>query len=178
VVVCLEQGADLHMAQLMPLPLTDSCFSKIQIGFTFLGLAHLGNPRKRAIKRVCVYVSLEHKCHIECSNILLLPPRLQSAIHSIQLCQSSIRCNAVKYSNKNTHSLITNAKLCHELSVVGRVNLISVHVQLHLQVYVACLQSAIHTTLSLTKTPCVIWHLQGSTTRELFNKKCAKYLTK
>jgi len=29
VVICLEQGADLHMAQLMPLPLTISCFSKI-----------------------------------------------------------------------------------------------------------------------------------------------------
>jgi len=35
-VVCLEQGAEVHMAQLMPLPLTVSCFSKIQIGFTFL----------------------------------------------------------------------------------------------------------------------------------------------
>jgi len=35
-VICLERDADLHMAQLMPLPLTDSCFSKIQIGFTFL----------------------------------------------------------------------------------------------------------------------------------------------
>ena len=34
--ICLEQGAELHMAQLMPLPLTVSCFSKIQIGFTFL----------------------------------------------------------------------------------------------------------------------------------------------
>jgi len=34
VVVCLAQGADLHTAQLMPLPLTVSCFSKIQIGFT------------------------------------------------------------------------------------------------------------------------------------------------
>jgi len=44
VVVCLEQGADLHMAQLMPLPLTDSCFSKIQIGYTFLVPAHLGSP--------------------------------------------------------------------------------------------------------------------------------------
>jgi len=54
VVVCLEQGADLHMAQLMPLPLTVSCFSKIQIGFTFLVLAHLGIPGKRAIKQVCV----------------------------------------------------------------------------------------------------------------------------
>ena len=34
-VICLERGADLHMAQLMPLPLTVSCFSEIQIGFTF-----------------------------------------------------------------------------------------------------------------------------------------------
>jgi len=41
------------MAQLMPLPLTVSCFSKIQIGFTFLVPAHLGSPGKRAIKRVC-----------------------------------------------------------------------------------------------------------------------------
>jgi len=32
VVICLEQGADLHLAQLMPLTLTVSCFSKIQIG--------------------------------------------------------------------------------------------------------------------------------------------------
>jgi len=42
------------MAQLMPLPLTVSCFSKIQIGFTFLVLAHLGSPGKRAVKWVCV----------------------------------------------------------------------------------------------------------------------------
>ena len=55
VVVCLEQGADLHMAQLMPLPLTVSCFSKIQIGFTFLEPAHLGIPGKKAVKRVCVW---------------------------------------------------------------------------------------------------------------------------
>jgi len=44
----------LHMAQLMPLPLTVSCFSKIQIGFTLLVPAHLGIPRKRAVKRACV----------------------------------------------------------------------------------------------------------------------------
>jgi len=54
VVICLERGADLHMAQLMPLPLTVSCFSKIQIGFTFLVPAHLRSPGKRAIKQVCV----------------------------------------------------------------------------------------------------------------------------
>ena len=57
-VICLESGADLHMAQLKPLPLTVSCFSKIQIGFSLLVLAHLGSPGKRAIKQVCVYFGL------------------------------------------------------------------------------------------------------------------------
>ena len=55
-VICLERDTDVHMAQLMPLPLTVSCFSKIQIGFTFLVLAHPGSPGKRAIKWVCVCV--------------------------------------------------------------------------------------------------------------------------
>jgi len=53
-VICLERGADLHIAQLMPLPLTVSCFSKIQIGFTFLVPSHLGSPGQRAVKRMCV----------------------------------------------------------------------------------------------------------------------------
>ena len=44
------------MAQLIPLPLTVSCFSKIQIGFTCLVLARPGSPGKRAVKRVCVCV--------------------------------------------------------------------------------------------------------------------------
>ena len=42
------------MAQPMPLPLTVSCFSKIQIGFTFLVRAHPGSPGQWAVKRVCV----------------------------------------------------------------------------------------------------------------------------
>jgi len=49
-VVCLERGADLHMAQLMPLPLTVSCFRKIQIGFAFLVPAYPGCPGKEAVK--------------------------------------------------------------------------------------------------------------------------------
>jgi len=53
-VICLERVADLHMAQLMPLPLTVSCFSKIQIVFTFLVLADPGSSGQRAIKRVSV----------------------------------------------------------------------------------------------------------------------------
>jgi len=55
-VICVERDADLHMAQLMPLALTGSCFSKIQIGFIFLVTAHPGSPGKRAVKRVCVCV--------------------------------------------------------------------------------------------------------------------------
>ena len=49
-VICLEQGADLHMAQLMPLPFTVSCSSKIQIGFTFLVPAYPDCPGKEAVK--------------------------------------------------------------------------------------------------------------------------------
>jgi len=51
-VICLER-----MAQLMSLPLTVSCFSKIQIGFTFLVPAHPGSSGKRAVKWVCVCTS-------------------------------------------------------------------------------------------------------------------------
>jgi len=55
-VICLERGADLRMAQLIPMPLTVSCFSKIRIGFTFLVPAYPGSPGQRAVKRVCVRV--------------------------------------------------------------------------------------------------------------------------
>jgi len=67
VVICMERDADLHMAQLMPLPLTVSCFSKIQIGFTFLVPAHPGSSGKRAVKRVCVYV-----LYMVCRHFVLL----------------------------------------------------------------------------------------------------------
>ena len=52
-VIGLERGADLHTAQLMPLPLTVSCFSKIQIGFTPLIPAHPGSPGQRAYVCIC-----------------------------------------------------------------------------------------------------------------------------
>ena len=77
-VICLERRADLHMFQLMPLPLTVSCFSKIQIGFAFLVPAHLVSPGKRAVKRVCVcyvaWILLAQNCsmmlHYTCSACL------------------------------------------------------------------------------------------------------------
>jgi len=79
-VICLERGADLHMAQPMPLPLTVSCFSKIQIGFTFLVLAHLGSPGQSAIKWVCV-------CVIVCFVSFFLLP---SAVFSLGINDNTI----------------------------------------------------------------------------------------
>ena len=62
-VICLERDADLHMAQLMPLPLTFSCFSKILIGFTFLVPARPGSPGKGPLNGcvcVCVLILLAY----------------------------------------------------------------------------------------------------------------------
>ena len=79
VVVCLERGADLHVAQLMPLLLTVSCFSKIQIGFTFLVPAHLGSPGKVLLNGcVCVCETLQNivvvvvSCHMIHINLAIL----------------------------------------------------------------------------------------------------------
>jgi len=65
----LERGADLHMAQLMPLTLTVSCFSEIQVGFTFLVPAHQGSPGKRAVKRVCLCVCPIY--YMRCNKLLI-----------------------------------------------------------------------------------------------------------
>ena len=74
-VICLERGADLHTAQPMPLPLTVSCFGKIQIGFTILVSAHPGSPGQRVVKRVCVFngllLSIVQRPYY-CANFLLL----------------------------------------------------------------------------------------------------------
>jgi len=55
------------MALLMPLPLTVFCFSKIQIGFTFLVLAYLGCPIQRAINWVLgmCYICRQSEQHFE-----------------------------------------------------------------------------------------------------------------
>ena len=77
-VICLERGADLHMAQLMPLPLTVCCFSKIQIGFTFLVPAHAGSPRQRAVKWVCVWSRwITYNSSLLCAKLGRSPQHLQ-----------------------------------------------------------------------------------------------------
>ena len=118
-VICLERGTDLHMAQLMPLPLTVSCFSKIQIGFTFLALAHLGRPGKRAVNRVCVCVqeracqsTIPKKCPIQ-RGIRALAEYLVPWAHTSplpitasQLAQSAHGC--VQQTHRPTNLLIYN----------------------------------------------------------------------
>jgi len=76
-VICLEWDADLHMVHLMPLPLTVSCFSKIQIGFTFLVPAYPGSPGLRAIKRVCVCVC------VLCSQ--MTSPAIENPVCTVQV---------------------------------------------------------------------------------------------
>ena len=74
-VICLQRGADLHMSQLMPLPLTVSSFSKILIGFTFLVPAHPGSPGKRAVKRLCEWLCSQcsvHLRYVSCSHIFMV----------------------------------------------------------------------------------------------------------
>ena len=62
VVICLERGADLHMSQLMPLPLTVSCFSKIQIGLPFWYRLTWVVPEKGPLNGcVCVFLQTQSK---------------------------------------------------------------------------------------------------------------------
>ena len=117
-VICLKRGADLHMAQLMPLPLTVSCFSKIQIGFTFLVPAHPGSPGKRAIKRVCVVmqwlghwicnsmdVSLTFSHHAVFTN-------LRQVVHTHVLCYQAVKTAVGKSEGMNRHTAIDQPRIC------------------------------------------------------------------
>ena len=86
-VICLERGTHLHMAQLMPPPLTVSFFSKIQIGFTFLVLAHPGSPEQRAIKWVCVLfvcVRMHANKVKQCVTVVLTTIRITACKHMLR----------------------------------------------------------------------------------------------
>jgi len=101
-VICLERCADLHMAQKMPLPLTVSCFSKIQIGLTLLVPADPGSPGKRAVKRVCVCVYvcivLAVVCVWRSATVGCCRSTLRRTLCLyLHLCWSSYRCGAKVY---------------------------------------------------------------------------------
>jgi len=86
VVICVERDADLHMAQLMLLPLTVTCFSKIQIGLTFLVPAHPGSPRQRAVKWLLLLsyfnVRRQHAVEQTISSLLLFNELLSSLFNN------------------------------------------------------------------------------------------------
>ena len=99
-VIWLARDADLHMAQLMLLPLTVSCFSKIQIGFTFLVPAHLGSPGKRAVKRVCVcvnkHVTKSQAAAINHKNTPVSSARVWMQAATTNMSKTQVTCNTIK----------------------------------------------------------------------------------
>jgi len=98
-VICLERGADLHMAQLMPLPLTVSCFSKIQIGFTFLVPAYPSSPGKRPLSGcVCCRRSLAAQQRA----------RAKEAISQTKSLQSSMSVGKKALQASRSHSLLVS----------------------------------------------------------------------
>jgi len=101
-VICLEQGADLHTSQLMPLPLTVSCFSKIQIGFTFLlVLAYLGSPKKGPLNGcVCVCAN-----NCEISAFILF--------HTFRHVKYNKCCNKRNFSHRAAIKTFLAASLAH-----------------------------------------------------------------
>ena len=85
---CLELGADLHMAQLMPLPLTVSCFSKIQIDFTFLVPAHLWVVLEKGPLNGCVCV---------CVLVLVILTCMLCSVHWCDCLSVSSNCIASQW---------------------------------------------------------------------------------
>ena len=114
IVICLERDADLHMAQLMPLSLTVSCFSKIQIGYTFLVPARPGSPGQMAVKRcvtVCClicsdrYISRHYGgCVFTCLVFVSKASRCKNLSNNIQLgliCQELLHRRSVCVTDKS-----------------------------------------------------------------------------
>jgi len=119
VLAWLSVWSEVHMAQLMPLPLTVSCFSKIQIGFTFLVPADPGSTGQRAVKRVCVHVFLllaaKSVCAVKCWILLALiisaPSILDSTVAStllllLLLCRFRHSKDAVNAKESMSHALV------------------------------------------------------------------------
>ena len=115
-VICLERGADLHIAQLMSLPLSVSCFSKIQIGFTCLVPVHPGSPRKGPLNGcVCVYSLLYHifqrLCRVCCTTVYSLCDVIMAVCVCVySLCDVTGGCMYVCVST--IHSLMWQVAVC------------------------------------------------------------------
>ena len=140
-VICLERGADLHMAQLMPLPLTVSCFSKIQIDFTFLVPAH--QPGQRADKRVCeCHKQISHKILTISSSFLTYLHWILTSIRRVPLSRSFQMTNCrrphdpvvLRYScAANRKTLIQPLALIHRELCKASISSLFIHIIFSLQ---------------------------------------------
>ena len=100
-------GARCRLAygQLIPLLLTVSCSSKIQIGFTFLVPAHPGSPGQRAVKRVCVCVCLS-VCLSVCSvGVSCCRTRLTAPLCSVVLTLCCLNVNSASQHHSSSTTL-------------------------------------------------------------------------
>jgi len=119
-VICLERGADLHMAQLMPLPLTVSCFSKIQIGFAFLVPAHLGSPGQRAVKQMCVCVCVMSKYNVICLTLTISFLVFQHVYNARILHLQQVRSIKVSFDTAPSH--IKSLQLNNVVDLTEEIN--------------------------------------------------------
>ena len=103
-VICLEQGADLHMAQLMPLPLAVSCFCKIHIGFTFLYRLTWVVPDKGPLNG-CVRVCVLYYIMLSLTVVVFLPwsAMVKYWTQCCWLQQNDARCSAQFVCREYSH---------------------------------------------------------------------------
>ena len=92
----LSVWSEVHMVQLMPLPLTVSCFSKIRIGFTFLVPARPGRPGESAVKWVCALSDCT-----ACKQCIDVVYCYRSSVVCVSVCQSQ-SCAVLEWLNLTT----------------------------------------------------------------------------
>ena len=118
-VICLERAADLHMAQLMPLPLTVFCFSKIQIGFTFLVAAHLRSPGKGPLNEcVCVCYLLTYLLTYIVVAVINKETHRQTMLHE-DSCSNRQRLTSAAIRPKSHQSIINIKRTCRSVRCAG-----------------------------------------------------------
>ena len=140
----------MSTAQLMPVPLTVSCFSKIQIGFTFLVPAHPCSPGQRAVKRVCVCVCLLNRvrgvrrrvcrsCVSLGATNLRPDPTCDCCIRvpTMNIVQCALRLCVVQHALVVIRSLAATNLLSHFLTIVA-IAAPSRHNPTYAQLYSLC----------------------------------------
>jgi len=125
VVICLEQGADLHtMAQLMPLPLTVSCFSKIQIGSTFWHRLTRVVPDKGPLNGcVLLLVLVAHRWWMSFVTLVCLPGCTSPPCRS--LCRVAMTSFPTSTSSSSPRSQTTPAGTCDRYLDSGMTSLLA-----------------------------------------------------